>query len=105
MLLNPSASADRRNVSADIRERAATSDPIEALEISDITALSVAEINSMTCDELVRLIHVAGLPHRFRPDLDPHLPFYDHTMLKRMAHLAQQFCRNQGTTTLGRHAE
>ena len=39
------------------------------------------------------------------PDLDRHLPFYNHTVLTRLAHLASRCCRNQGQGSLGKDAE
>lgn len=63
--------------------------PFEALDMSDIAELSTTAINNMSCDELVRVIRVAGLPDQLCPNLDKRLPFYDHTTLTRLAHLAR----------------
>jgi len=71
-------------------------DKADALDKSDIAAVSATVINDMTCDELVRMIRVANLPALLHSALDQHLPFYDRTMLMRLAHLAQRCCRTQG---------
>jgi hypothetical protein len=80
-------------------------DKIEALDKSAVAEVCDAVINDMTCDELVRMIHVATLPALLRSDLDQHLPFYDRTALMRLAHLAQRCCRNHRQGSLGKDAE
>jgi hypothetical protein len=84
-----------RGVRTAFRGRAAQCDGFEALEKSDIAELSATAINQMTRDELVRMIRVANLPALLRPELDRHLPFYDHAVLARLAHLARRCCCNQ----------
>ena len=79
---------DRQAVLKGFRRSRARRDAFEALDKSDIAELSAEAINNMTCDELVRMIHVANLPDLLRSDLDQHLPFYDRTVLTRLAHLA-----------------
>jgi len=86
----------------DLRQRPVQCGGIEALEKSDIAELSVTTINKMTCDELVRMIRVTNLLSLLRPGLDEHLPFYDHAVLVRLAHLAQRCCSTQGTGSLGK---
>ncbi len=106
MTVNSLARDDRKGVLKNFRWNPARRDKFEALEKSDIAELSAAVINDMTCDELVRLIRVANLPTMLCPDLDQHLPFYDRTVLARLAHLAQRCCRNHCATAegSGRHA-
>lgn len=89
----------------ELRQAPCQSNTLEALDKSDIAELSPTTINNMTCDELVRLIHVANLPDLLRSDLDQHLPFYDRTVLTRLAHLAQRCCRTHGQGPLGKDAE
>ena len=96
---------DRRHIATGFQRRSARDDRFEALDKSDIAELSFAAINNMTCDELVRMIRVAKLPDLLCPNLDEHLPFYDHALLTRLAHLAQRCCRNHGTGSLGEDAE
>jgi len=89
----------------DLRQRPVQRGGFEALEKSDIAELSVTTINRMTCDELVRMIRVAGLPDQLCPNLDKRLPFYDHAVLVRLAHLARRCCRNQRPGSLAMDAE
>lgn len=77
---------------------------LEALDKFDIAELSPTAIDNMTCDELVRLIQVANFPDLLRSDLDQHLPFYDRTVLTRLAHLAQRCCRTYVQGPLERDA-
>lgn len=84
-----------RCVRSAFRGRSSHCDGFEALEKSDIAELSDTAINQMTCDELVRMIRFANLPALLRPELDRHLPFYDHLALTRLAHLARRCCCNQ----------
>jgi len=93
---------EHRSVRTAFRERPAQCDGFEALEKSDIAELSATAINNMNCDELVRMIRVAGLPVLLRPDLDQHLPFYDRTVLTRLAHLAQRCCCSHGGARIAR---
>jgi hypothetical protein len=67
--------------------------------------LNAAVINGMTCDELVRMIRAANLPALLSLDLDQHLPFYDRTVLTRLAHLAQRCCCNQRQALRGKDVE
>jgi len=94
-----------RSVRTAFQGRPAKCDGFEALDKSDIAELSATAINNMTCDELVRMIRVANLRNLLRPDLVRDLPFYDHTVLTRLAHLAQRCCRNKGIESLGKDAE
>jgi hypothetical protein len=87
---------DRRSLRTDFPWRSRRFARFEALDKSDVAALSASAINGMTCDELVRTIRVANLPDLLCRDLDEHLPFYDDNVLKRLAHLAQRCCRNRG---------
>jgi hypothetical protein len=96
---------DYRGIATGSRRRSAKFAHVEALDQSDIAELSAAAINSMTCDELVRMIRVAGLPDQLCPYLDQRLPFYDHTALTRLAHLARRCRRNQRQGSLGEDAE
>jgi len=96
---------EHRSVRAAFRRRPAQYDGFEALEKSDIAELSATAINKMTCNELVRMIRVAELPALLCPNLDEHLRFYDHTVLTKLAHLAQRCCRNQGIGLLGEDTE
>ena len=105
MTVKSLARDDRKVVLKDLRRIPARCDTFEALDKSDIAEWSAAVINDMTCDELVRMIRVANLPVLLRPDLDRHLPFYDHAVLTRLAHLASRCCRNQGQGSLGKDAE
>jgi hypothetical protein len=89
----------------ELRQAPCQSNTLEALDKSDIAESSATAINNMTCDELVRMIRVAGLPDRLCPNLDKHLPFYDRTVLTRLAHLASRCCRSQGPGSLGKDAE
>ena len=104
MTVKSLAREDRKVVLKDFRQIPARCDTFEALDKSDIAALSAAVINGMTCDEMVRMIRVAILPTLLRADLDRHLPFYDHTVLTRLAHLARRCCRNQESESLGKDA-
>ena len=72
---------------------------------SDIAELSATAINNMTCDELVRMIRVAGLPDQFFPNIKKRLPFYGHTALARLAHLVQLCCRIHGQRSFAKDAE
>jgi len=96
---------DRRSIRTAFRGRPEQCDVFDALEKSDIAELSATAINKMTSDELVRMIRIANLPALLRPDLDRHLPFYDHTVLTRLAHLARRCCCNQRPGSLGKDAE
>lgn len=89
----------------ELRQALRQCERLEALDKSDIAELSPTAIDNMTCDELVRLIQVANLPVLLRSDLDQHLPFYDRTVLTRLAHLAQRCCRTYGQGPLGKDAE
>lgn len=60
-----------------------------------ISMLAAAAINQMTCAELVLLIRDAGLPGPYSPELERRLPFYDRTVLLRLAHLAKRCCQNR----------
>jgi len=71
----------------------------EALDKSSIAKLSAASIDSMTCDELVRVIRAAELPTLFRPHLDQYLPFYDRETLKRLGYLARRCCQTRTTVS------
>ncbi len=99
------ANDGRRGVRAHFRIRSVLCDGCEALDKADVAELSVTVINNMACDELVRMIRVAGLPDQLCPNLDKRLPFYDHTALTRLAHLAQRCCRNHGHGPLEKDAE
>ena len=105
MTVKTLARDDRRSVRTDTGRRPSRCDGLEALEKSDIAALSATAVNKMTCDELVRMIRVANLPDMLCPDLDQHLPFYDRTVLTRLAHLAQRCCRTQGQGSLGKESK
>jgi hypothetical protein len=105
MTVKSQARDDRKAVLKDFRRSLAPCDTFEALDKSDIAELSDATINDMTCDELVRMIRVAKLPDLLGCDLDRHLPFYDHPVLTRLAHLARQCCRKQESGSLGKDAE
>jgi len=85
---------DRRGIAVGLQRKSARDAHFEALEKSDIAELSATAINNMTCDELVRMIRVSKLSESLCPNLDEHLPFYDRTVLTRLAHLAQRCCRN-----------
>ena len=89
----------------ELRQAPCQSNTLEALDKSDIAELSSTTINNMTCDELVRLIQVASLRDLLRFELDQHVPFYDRTVLTRLAHLAQRCCRTHGQGPLGKDAE
>ena len=95
MSVNTLLSESRRGIAAEFQRRTARDARFEALDKSDIAELSATAINNMTCDELVRMIRVAGLPDQLCSNLNKRLPFYDHTALTRLAHLAQRCCRNQ----------
>ena len=69
-------------------------DTIEALDQSDVAALSPVQISRMTCEELVRIIRAARLP-LVRPEIDEHLEFYDRPTLERLVYLARRCCRNR----------
>lgn len=99
------AGDDRRRKRAAYRGKASSTDGLQALEKSDVGELSAAAISNMTCDELVRVIRVASPPALLGPDLEKRLPFYDHAVLARLAHLARRCCRNRGTKTVGTEAE
>jgi len=96
---------DYRGIATGSRRRSVKYARFEALDKSDIAELSAAAINNMTCDELVRMIRVSNLPTLLRSDIDQHLPFYDHTALTRLAHLAQRCCRSHGQRSVGKDAE
>jgi len=66
------------------------------LDKASVAALSAEAIDRMTCDELARAIRSAELPLLLRSDLEHTLPHCDHDTLKRLAHLARRWCRNQG---------
>lgn len=95
---------EHRSIRIAFRRKPAGCDGFNALEKTDIDELSATAINNMTCDELVRMIHVANLPTLRRSDLDQHLPFFDRTVLIPLAHLAKRCCRNHGTRSLGEDA-
>jgi hypothetical protein len=75
--------------------RSASTQPkgCETLGKSSVAELSAALINSMTCDELIRVIRAADLPTLFRPELQQSIPFYDRETLKRLAYLARRCCQ------------
>jgi hypothetical protein len=79
--------------------RSASTQPkgCEALDKSSVAELSAALIESMTCEELIRVICAAELPTLFRPDLQQSIAFYDRETLKRLAYLARRCCQS-GTT-------
>lgn len=94
----------RREVLNPARRILTQCDTGEGLDPSTIAELNAATINGMSCEELVRMIRAADLPARLRSDLDQHLPFYDHTVLTRLAHLARRCCRTRGPEVLGEDA-
>ena len=85
---------DRRGIAVGLQRKSARDAGSEALEKSVIAESSASAIDKMTCAESVRMIRVAKLSESLRPDLDEHLPFYDRTVLTRLAHLPQRCCRN-----------
>lgn len=105
MTVKSLASDNRKDVLKNIRRSLACCATFEALDKLAVAELSAAVINDMTCDELVRMIRVATLPALLRSDLERHLPFYDHTVLKRLAHLASRCCRKQGPGSFRKDAE
>jgi hypothetical protein len=96
MTVNTVPGGDRRDIATDFPQRYARDARFEALDKSDVAELSATAINKMTRNELVRMIRVANLPALLRPDLDRHLPFYDHAVLTRLAHLARRCCAIKG---------
>jgi hypothetical protein len=94
----------RREILYPTRRILTRCDTGEVLDPLMIAELSAAAINGMSCEVLVRMIRAANLPARFRSDLDQHLPFYDHTVLIRLAHLARRCCRTRGPGVLGEDA-
>lgn len=100
MTVNTLQSKSHRGIAAEFQRRSARDARFEALDKSDIAELSATAINNMTCDELVRMIRVAGLPDQLCPTMGMHLAFFDRTALIRLAHLAQRCCRNHGTGSL-----
>jgi hypothetical protein len=96
---------DRPSASTEFRRSSERRARVEALEQSDIAELSATAIDKMTSDELVRMIRVANLPGLLCPDLDEHLPFYEHAVLTRLAHLARRCCRNQRPGSFATDAE
>lgn len=105
MTVNTLRSENRRGIATEFQQMSARNARFEALDKSDIAELSATAINNMTCDELVRMIRVAGLPDQLLPNLDERLPFYDPTVLARLAHLARRCCRNQKPGSLAMDAE
>lgn len=105
MTVNSLLHEERRGVLLRFQQRSARDNRFEALGKWDLAELSSTAINHMTCDELVRIIRVAGLPAQLFPNLDDRLPFYDHATLLRLVHLAQRCCGTQGSGPLGREAE
>ncbi len=105
MTVNTVPGGDRRDSATDFPQRYARDARLEALYKLDVAEMSATSINFMTCDELVRIIRVAGLPVKLSHNLDNHLPFYDHTALTPLAHLAQRCCRNQRQGSLIKDAE
>ena len=77
---------DGRNVSAKARR-------CEALDQGLIADLPEGLVNSMTCDELVRVIRAANVSHL--ECYYQRLPYYDCETLRRLAHLACRCCRTQ----------
>lgn len=105
MTANTLLSEIRQGIAAESQRMSARDARFEALDKSDIAELSPTAIDNMTCEELVRLIQVSKLPDLLRSDLDQHLPFYDRTVLTRLAHLAQRCCRTYGRGPLRKDAE
>lgn len=98
-------SENRRGIATEFQRRSARDARFEAIDKSDIAELSATAINNMTCDELVRMIRVTGLPDQLCPNMNKRLPFYDHTARTRLAHLAPRCCRNQRQRSFGKDAE
>ena len=71
-------------------------DVSEPLDKSAVAELSADEIDSMTCEELVRVIRSAELSTMDPGDFERHLPLYSLETLKRLAHLARRCCQHQG---------
>jgi len=61
---------DRTVALKDLRRIPSRCDKIEALDKSDSAELNATAINNTTCDELVRMIRVAGLPDQLCPNLE-----------------------------------
>jgi hypothetical protein len=104
MGLSTLPSENRRGIAAECQLRPTQIAWSEALDGSDIIELSATAINNMTCDELVRMISVAGLPDQLCSNIDKRLPLYDHSAFTRLAHLAQRCCRCQRQRSLGKDA-
>lgn len=105
MIVKSLANDERRSVCTEVRGRFARCDGFDALEKSDIAQLSATAINKMTCNELVRMIRVANLAALLCSNLDEHLPFYERSVLMRLAHLAQRCCRVHATAALVKGTE
>jgi hypothetical protein len=105
MTVNTLLGEYRLGIATEFQRRSARDARFEALDKSDIAELSATAINHMTCDELVRMIRVAGLPGQLSSNLNNRLPFYDHEALSRLAHLAQRCCRIHGQRSVGKDAE
>jgi hypothetical protein len=67
----------------------------DALDKQMIAELPDDVIAALTRDELLRLIQAAAVPVLNRAELADRLPFYEHALLVRLAHLARHCCQNQ----------
>lgn len=98
MLITKKSGSGRAPEALDRRPMSALQlgDQCEALDKSTIAELSGTLIDSMSREELVRVIRAAELLPHFRDELQRALPFYDCELLRRLAHLAKRCCQNQG---------
>lgn len=96
---------DDRSAGPGVCESFSRCDGFAALTKADIAELNASAINRMSCAELVHVIRVADLPGWLGLNLYEHLPFYDHTVLARLAHLARRCCRRYGTASFEQETE
>jgi len=97
MAVTPDRQVERNQGNAvDTNQRRLSShESKESLDQSLVAEMNTALFDQMTCEELARVVRAADLPSRLCPDLESRLPYYDRTMLTRLAHLARQCCCNR----------